>query len=77
MDGVSETSFLCTKCRMELDRIKLADASALSTEVDIEMKIFTLLLSPGKELYKHISAFVLILCMCTMFVLCIYILCIY
>ena len=40
-DGVSETSFLCAKCRMKLDRIKKADASALSTEVDIEMKIFT------------------------------------
>ena len=37
MDGVSETSFLCAKCRMKLDRIKLADASALSSEVDIEM----------------------------------------
>ena len=29
--GVSETSILCAKCRMKLDRIKHEDASALST----------------------------------------------
>ena len=34
IDYVSETSFLCSKCRMKLDRIKHEDVSAVSTVVD-------------------------------------------
>ena len=38
IDGISEESVLCKKCRTKLDKIKIEDASLTSPAVDNEMR---------------------------------------